>query len=284
MIVMATLKYNKYQYREFLYYHELVSPLNLNAIYISYIVSIFFLVILSLLEKRDKKLFPILIILGVFLIMLSSKMILFVSGILTFIILSHKTKGRYRKFVISGIILSLFVVVLKFSRPIQDRFSTEFNTSYVEIFNAESFPKGRVYTGLEARFLQMRVFKEMINSPVEYIIGVGLGASKKEAENIHKKLNTPTAFRSYNFHNQYIQVLAELGFIGLFLLLWALIIGIKESSKNNIFFPFIIITLALFLSESVIWRQRGIMFFGIMYVFLIISSKANESEKSISKI
>ena len=130
----------------------------------------------------------------------------------------------------------------------------------------------------------MRISNDIINTPMEYLFGVGLGASKKELKEIHKKLNTPKVFQSYNFHNQYLQVFVELGLFGFVLILLILGIGLKKSFKINFFLPFIIITMTLFISESVIWRQRGIMFFGLMYILLTTVSRTDESKKSISKV
>ena len=46
LIILALIRYNKYEYLGFLFYHELVIPLDLNAIYVSYIVSFCFLYLL----------------------------------------------------------------------------------------------------------------------------------------------------------------------------------------------------------------------------------------------
>lgn len=286
MVFLAVLRYNKYQYKNFLYYHELVFPLKLNAIYVSYIFSVFFLFNLTLLKIKinQTKSFLVLIILGIFLVLLSSKMVLATTVLLSLVILWNKIKGKTQKLVVLGLIIPFFVLVFKYVKPVQNRFATEFNTSFFEIFNAKSFEKGRVYTGLEARLLQIRVFKDIIDTPSEFFIGVGLSASKNEIKEINIKLNTPTIFQTHNFHNQYIQVFAELGLIGFVLLIMILVVGFRKSLKIKFLLPFIIVTTALFFSESVIWRQRGIMFFGIMYILLITISKNYESKKSISEI
>ncbi|MCX7551333.1 O-antigen ligase family protein [Xanthomarina sp. F2636L] len=283
-LAIAAFKYHKYQYKSFLYYHDLVSPLDLNAIYVSYIVSVVFLCTLN--SHNRKNIWSLLVsaILFVFLIMLSSKMILFVTVLIGVGIVFFNIKSNVLKLSSVIVIAVLTFGVLTFFKPVQSRFLKEFDTSLVEIFKEESFKKGRVYTGLEARLLQVRVFTNIVNTPFEYVFGVGIDASKEEIKTIHQKLNTPKAFQSYNFHNQYIQVFAELGLIGIILLILVLIFGLKRSLKVHFLFPFIIVTMALFFTESVIWRQRGIMFFGIMYILLMITSSTYESKKSISKI
>ena len=176
------------------------------------------------------------------------------------------------------------IFIIMYSRPIQQRFLKEFETSFSEILNNKNFEKGRVYTGTEARLLQFRAFKEIIDTPKEYVLGLGLGASKKEISRVHEKLNTPKVFQTYNFHNQYLQVFAELGLVGLILLLMMLWIGLKKGATATLFLPFILISTFLFFSESVIWRQRGIMFFGLLYVLLFTLNIKDESQKSIREV
>ena len=279
LIFLAFIRYQKYQYKGFLYYHELVSFLNLNAIYVSYIISVCFIFLIQNFDKKNMWQLPAIIVLGSFLVMLSSKMILVTTLLILLIIFMSRFKSNLQKaLIIFGLLVSIIIVYL-YAQPIKNRFSSEFNSSASEILWEESFEKGRVYTGFEARLLQVRVFNEIIDTPFEYILGVGLDASKNQIAKIHKRLNTPEVFQTYNFHNQYLQVSSELGLLGLLLLLMMLTLGFNQSFKNNVFLPFMIITFALFFSESVIWRQRGIMFFGIMYVLLLTINKENESKK-----
>ncbi len=284
LILIASFKYTKYQYKDFLFYHELVAPLELNAIYISYIVSTVFLFLLSTLKDAQSMYALVLLLLGVFLLMLSSKMIIVITVILAAAILFFKLKGKLLRFSGLGLIILAILAIMKFAKPIQNRFTTEFNTSFSQILNAPSFEKGRAYTGLEARVLQIRVFNEIVDEPSEYLIGVGLASTNRQITKIHERLNTPEAFHHYNFHNQYLQVFAELGLVGLITLVIVLVIGFKKSIKYKSLFPFIIITIALFFSESVIWRQRGIMFFGIVYILLMSSKHYYEGKKSISEV
>ncbi|MBV7269167.1 O-antigen ligase family protein [Winogradskyella luteola] len=281
LTILAIIKYYKYGFEGFLYYHELVSPLELNAIYVSYIVSFCFLHTLqnstkTLLVKIIK-----LLVLGVFLIMLSSKMILFITIILSALIIIFKFKNTLYKLMAFGLILLAIILVLVFANPIKNRFISEFNSSYKEILKKRNFEKGRVYTGFEARLLQIRVFKEIMNTPKDYVLGMGLDASKRQIANTHRGLKTPTRFHTYNFHNQYLQVFAELGLIGLFLLSVSLALALKRALSAKYFLPFVFISMALFLSESVLWRQRGMLFFGTLYILLFIIDDNHESKKQI---
>ena len=71
----------------------------------------------------------------------------------------------------------------------------------------------------------------------------------------------------YIFHNQYVQNFAELGVIGFLLLLVILFINTKNAfaTKDFIHIAFAILMISLFLTESFLWRQRGVLFFMLFY-------------------
>ncbi|MDG4715193.1 O-antigen ligase family protein [Winogradskyella marincola] len=281
LIILAVLRYYKYEFEEFLYYHELVSPLELNAIYVSYVVSFCFLYTLQ--DNVGKVILKTIkfVVLGFFLVLLSSKMILTITVFISAIMVFFKIKRNLHRLILLGFIFITSVLILVFANPIKNRFVSEFNTSYTEILNEEKFEKGRVYTGIEARLLQVRVFNEIINSPKNYLLGVGLDASKKEIRKVHQRLNTPIRFHTYNFHNQYLQIFAELGIVGLLIFIISLILALKRAFKIKYLLPFIIISMSLFITESVIWRQRGILFFGTLYILLFTLDNQNESKEQL---
>lgn len=281
LIILAVLRYYKYEFEEFLYYHELVSPLELNAIYVSYVVSFCFLYTLQ--DNVGKVILKTIkfVVLGFFLVLLSSKMILTITVFISAIMVFFKIKRNLHRLILLGFIFITSVLILVFANPIKNRFVSEFNTSYAEILNEEKFEKGRVYTGIEARLLQVRVFNEIINSPKNYLLGVGLDASKKEIRKVHQRLNTPIRFHTYNFHNQYLQIFAELGIVGLLIFIISLILALKRAFKIKYLLPFIIISISLFITESVIWRQRGILFFGTLYILLFTLDNQNESKEQL---
>ena len=81
-----------------------------------------------------------------------------------------------------------------------------------------------------------------------------------------------TAYRNeYNFHNQYLQTFAEIGILGLLLLCiilaYPFVIAIKNRDYLTISFLFIIGS--SFLTESMLERQAGVVFFAFFYALLI---------------
>ncbi len=104
-------------------------------------------------------------------------------------------------------------------------------------------------------------------------MGFGLNASYPKIEEKAKHYNLflgkegMEGYQTKNFHNQYIQIFAELGVLGFILLLLMLTINVKIAykSKDFVHFAFAILMISLFLTESFLWRQRGMVYFTMMY-------------------
>jgi O-antigen ligase len=69
---------------------------------------------------------------------------------------------------------------------------------------------------------------------------------------------------NYNAHNQYIEVFATHGLIGLILFISFLLIPLFQNHKLY-YLPFLLITSITFLTESLLLRQQGILFFMFFY-------------------
>ena len=85
--------------------------------------------------------------------------------------------------------------------------------------------------------------------------------------NVFQGNETTEGYQKKNFHNQYIQVFSELGFIGFVFLILILFVNLKNALKNKDFthIVFAILMISLFLTESFLWRQRGVVFFTAFY-------------------
>ena len=81
------------------------------------------------------------------------------------------------------------------------------------------------------------------------------------------KTNDNQGYQTKNFHNQYVQNFAELGVFGFLILIIMLFVNLKNGlvNKDFIHIAFAILMISLFLTESFLWRQRGVVFFTILY-------------------
>ena len=187
--------------------------------------------------------------------------------------------------------LAIFILVvgsiLSFSK-IKNRFLVEFqsntNTSlshsvyneadegvnYISIYEAwnnEKFTHADYFPGTAFRVYQFRMFLEIFKEEPVFWQGLGLNASLNKLLDKEKKYNLYPGYGNFNFHNQYVQNFAELGFIGFLFLIVILFFNIKNALKRKDFIhiSFAILMISLFLTESFLWRQTGALYFIIFY-------------------
>lgn len=277
-------------------------PKLLNAIHVSVYVAVAFFYFLS---KEIKSKFDVLCasFLFIFIFLLSSKNIIVVFLVLIgfhfFYFSKSSNKMRLRN-------LAIFILVvgsiLSFSK-IKNRFLVEFqsnsNTSvshsvfneadegvnYISIYEAwnnKKFTHGDYFPGTAFRVYQFRMFLEIFQEEPVFWEGLGLNASLDKLKEKELKYNLYPGYGTFNFHNQYVQNFAELGFIGFLLLVVILFLNIKTAihNKDFIHISFGILMISLFLTESFLWRQTGVLYFIIFYCLF---NNKNEYKKLKTK-
>jgi O-antigen ligase len=93
------------------------------------------------------------------------------------------------------------------------------------------------------------------------LAGVGTGGSDLSMKDFYAHFNKSTIGVNYNPHNQYLQTWIELGLPGLVLLTTCLLIGFWQGQKQREYVAFIIIFSLMCFTESILERQKGIVFF-----------------------
>jgi len=279
-------------------------PKLLNAIHVSVFVAI---ALFCFLSKEVKTKVDIIIsgLLFVFILLLSSKNIIVVVILLLLIQVFYfsKTSNRLR---LRNLIVFAVVIGLLFSfGRIKSRFLHEFQSNseksistnviegvpdgvhYVSLKEAwtnQKFTPNDYFPGTAFRVYQFRVFTEILSENNRYLSGFGLNASTSKVEekaisyNLFLGNGEKEGYQTKNFHNQYIQNFADLGIFGFLLIITILFINLKNAIKKKDFlhFAFAFLMISLFLTESFLWRQRGVVFFTIMYcIFNFGSLKSN---------
>ncbi|MFD0990558.1 O-antigen ligase family protein [Mariniflexile jejuense] len=248
--------------------HELVSPLDLNRIYVSlFSVAAFFYMLFN--EKKNLLNKFLIALLVVFLLLLSSKSILITTLVIVFFyfLLKWKSISVLKITLFFTLIVSILLVFLKFN----PKFYTELFPRFSEIVTGQNYKKNYYFNGSELRLLYTRFLYEFENEEPILFSGFGLGATQEKINEKCIKYNVPEGYGTeFNFHSQYNQTLAEVGVFGFIILVYSLYIGFKFAIKNKS--PFIIavfmIFSILFFTESVFNRQRGVYFFLFMYFLL----------------
>lgn len=282
------------------FYHELATN-NINAIYLS---ALFSLALFCFLAKPKKRFwtYVALVFLTVFLLLLSSKTIIIIDVLLVvgyYLFYS----GFSAKAKAAAVVL--FIALIGFvgsNGIIKDRLTHELspnltanitktgphNVTLHEAWNTPSFSSNDYFNGTAFRLYQIRIFTELFSEEPVFFTGYGLNASqsKREAKGIEHTVyqsdNDLTNYSKMNFHNQYVEIFAELGVFGFILLILILALNLKNAFKNKDFvhIAFAIVMIALFLTESFLWRQRGVVFFIVFYcLFNGILPKGTDKER-----
>lgn len=300
-ITSACIRYYQTQKAVVFFYHELVNK-DLNVIYFSVLVSFALFYFIALKEKRNSEKVAIVILI-ILLFMLSSKtvitidVILFICYYYYFVDIPKTTKTITVLSVFCFLVLSVIYV-----KDARDRFLLEYQTAFIDntvnntmgdkvnivynvslqqAWNKERFEQNNFFPGTALRIYQLRIFLEMLQEQNILLTGFGLEASQAEIQKKAKEHNLFPSFGEYNFHNQYVQTFAEIGIVGFLILLAMLFINFKNawSQKDFLHIVFSITMIVLFLSESFFCRQRGIIFFIILYCLFnsVTTKKVNES-------
>lgn len=269
-------------------------PKLLNAIHVSVYTTLAFFYFFTKTVKSKIDYFSSAF-LFVFMLLLASKNIILVFIFLVFTYVffftkvSHKVRFRSASIIVLGVIM-----LLSFSR-IRERFLVEFQSntdkglsedittintegvhvvSIYEAWNNEKFSFGDYFPGTAFRVYQVRMFFELLKEESIFWKGFGLNASISKLQEKEKKYNLYPGYGNLNFHNQYIQNFAELGFIGFLLLIIMLALSIYYAinAKDFMYIAFTILMISLFLTESFLWRQRGVVFFSTFYCLFAIST------------
>ena len=290
-LIRALLKFLETKDTAVFFYHELVTE-DVNAIHVSVYVTLAFF---CFFRKPRKNIFDkiAMCILAGFILLLSSKNIILVFILLVlFYELFYFRATQKIKWITIILILLLSGTVI-FSSKIRDRFLIEFksnqeegtinqdfgngikvyNVSVQQAWSKDKFQPNEYFAGTAFRVYQIRIFKEMLQEDNIFFSGYGLNASDFRIEekgiehNIFLGDEKHEGYQKKNFHNQYIQIFAETGFVGLLLLLLIVIVNLRKAikTKDFIHFCFAVLMISLFLTESFLARQRGVVFFTAIY-------------------
>jgi hypothetical protein len=300
-IVMASVSYMKTQNMNVFFFNNLV-PEDPGAIYMSVFASFALFYFVQLLHRNKIEKIA-LTILTIFLFLLSSKSIITIDFIIIvcYYAFFAKIPSSTKTLTIISVSLFLFFSIF-FVKEVRERFVIEYETAFFdntlknsldkvtdkihnitlkEAWNSAAFQQNDFFPGTALRVYQARIFKEMLAENNIFFTGFGVEASQ---DFIRKKAKQHHLFYDYgefNFHNQYIQTFAELGIVGVIILLSMLFLNIKKAlaKKDFLHIAFAITMIMLFLSESFFCRQRGIVFFVLLFC-LFNSEKKEEANKT----
>ena len=231
-----------------------------------------------------------IIILAIVTILLSSKNIILTFTLLLLIYAFYNRKNTVKKsYVYLFLILTVTASILFFNK-IKERFEIEiqstgtektinnsisnegavYNVTINEAWNKDKFQHNDFFPGTALRVYQIRIFKELLQEENIFFTGFGLNASWAKIKEKRIEHNLYPGYDRFNFHNQYVQNFADLGVFAVLLLIIMVLLTLKIAIRNKDFihFSFAVLMISLFLTESFLWRQRGVVFFTMLYCLL----------------
>ena len=263
-------------------------PIDPGAIYMSVFASLALFYFVQIEKKKTIEKVALSIII-VFIFLLSSKSIITIDFIIIVWFYAFYAKIPNGTKVLTILAVSLFLLFsIFFVKEVKDRFLVEYETAFVdnishgklnkqpeknhnvsikEAWTNTKFQQTDFFPGTALRVYQARIYKEMLQEEALLLKGFGLEASQYRIRQKAKEHNLFYDYGEFNFHNQYIQSLAELGIVGLLLLVIMLFVNLNNGllKKDFLHIAFAITMIMLFLSESFFCRQRGIVFFILLY-------------------
>ncbi|MEO0553748.1 MAG: O-antigen ligase family protein [Bacteroidota bacterium] len=279
-VLSATDNAFKYDY---FFYQEFLSPFAIPpfyfSLYVSFSISILFFIYLFRAKRASNK--KIILIVAYILISVLVLVQLSVRGvIIPFIILGggvlvwNLLRSKVPKITIIGISLfAVILLVLIFQAPlVKKRLFKDLQDS---ISNYHEARPNSIKLRLIIYECAVNVLKQ---SP---LIGYGQRESNELLWQCSQEKLPKEYTHKYNAHNQYLQFSIQFGLLGLIIILTPIVSPILYFRRcRSLYIIFFSLVLIGFMSESMLSRFHGFMFFFFFYTILLSQMKVNHASMS----
>lgn len=278
------------------FYHSLAQGTDANAVYTSWYVVCALALLFFLPWQKNGVRFPVFwrwcmgILLGIFLILLNSRLllVLFVALLLPVYFQQLALRRKLSKSVI--VLLSVFVIsavsLVAFTKnPVSKRFHEVLNKKIDQAFYPDYRQRDQSFNNLTLRLFVWRVGVDNLSEHQLWLFGTGIGDwsemqdRRMDALGIEHIYDTehPSQYRGVNLHNMYIQSLVALGIPGLLLMLylafWPLGMRIRWPEKK-VFLIIMAVSALFMLQEAALQTQAGVLFYVFISVLIYIRYRA----------
>lgn len=287
--------YNHFSEGYFLTYHDFTRSLDFHAVFYSYYIFLSLLFVFMLYNKMNLKKFEKWIMVAsvvfsvVALIISASKNVIVVS-ILSFLV-AFSLRVFKQKLKAKEVLISILVVILSGAAISQ---IPSIKNRYLElgkldgIENLDKINSGVLLThedrvkfnGTSLRIVFWSVGIKKLIAENRLMIGLTPGDRRAIMNEEFYENGLNPAFENYNLHNQYVQTFVEMGLIGLLLyvLLNFFYFKLAIADKNYLLLIFMIAFTIFQMTESVLERNKGIVFFIFFMLFLQkLTTQTNEN-------
>lgn len=181
-----------------------------------------------------------------------------------------------KKYSVPSIILLLF---LTFFSVGAHRFLTSINNRYALVVSAmetkDQTDQKKQYDSTTGRFEIWKLAGGLIRENI--FLGTGTGDVRDELVKTYYANDFEYGYaKKLNAHNQFLQIWATVGIIGLVIFLLALLLPLlKFNTYPQLIFPAFLVLIALnAMTESTLEVQRGVLFFAFFYSLLVVGKEA----------
>ena len=232
------------------------------TIYLNFVVGIIYLNNLKPIKnfKLPTNLSLIIISFLSFFILFASSRIGWISNIL--IHLFFTSCMLYNKKFSRKAIIYFLVLMIPFTTLIYTNKTIQYRFNEIITYTFQKVDQKKVQSSTSDRKKIWSISFKLIKK--KWITGYGTGQSKKVVQEQFKKDDYDFLFKkNYNSHSQYLQVFLDQGIFG-FLLLVFFTFGMLYASlkqKDFVYALFLVIMILNFMTESILERQSGVIFF-----------------------
>lgn len=270
----------------FFSYVDLTKIINLQPTYFALYVCMAILILLYLLSENNRSynnfkkslLFICIAYLVIFLFLLSSRMEILALVTVTFfgIIFYYYKIGKIFKGLAFIGIITIALMTIAYQLPfMRERVFDTLGVKQETIW-INQYGDGKN----AAPEMRKQKWKSSINVIKEnWLLGVGTGDVQDELQKQYKNIGFEVGYTSrYNAHNQYLETWIGLGILGLLSLLSCLAIPLVLSfrNKNYLYAAFLLLFFLCCITESMLCRQHGIVFYSLFTSLFAFHSTENK--------
>lgn len=273
-------------------YRDLTMLINIQATYLALYISFSILILLFFFSENrlhystEKKIFFYLCMgyLIFFLFLLASRMAILSMLLISFtglIYYFYKTKKLIKGLFILGILCAFIITLISQLPFMKERFNETLGIKQETVW-INQYGDGKTVSP-EIRKLKWQSAWNIIKE--NWLLGVGTGDTQDELQIQYKNINFEAGYKTrYNAHNQYLETWLGIGIAGLLLLLTSMILPFifALQQKNYLFASFIALFFMCCITESMLCRQNGIVFYSL-FISLFSFHSINE-KKLIEKL
>jgi O-antigen ligase len=257
--------------------------------------SVYFTVAIFLIwYAKQKKIFPLahlwailltfFFTVSIFLCLSLAGMSFLIGGTIIFLLMKiYQWKGK-KYLIISTVLLPTLILSAVFLEPhVKGEFQSAIEEAQRYVKDPVKFIKTPSISGSDDRLIMWTVTGLAIQ---KYPMGVGTGNIDEiliyQLEQIEQH---DLALKMYNPHNQYLQTWLEIGFLGLFILLFICFYVLKAGVQSRNYLMILLATNLLFnmLFESMLQRQSGIVFYTFALCLMVAYNQYFIQKQSINK-